>query len=180
MKTISWALLSLLLTFSSETFAHWSLATGAGAYMGEQYLGGAYVSENYKHVTELTYGKTEGYYGADVEQFNLQYNYSPFDFQIKNFHTNILGVGFIISRWNSGTSFVNSPSQYPEDTYYPTTRYRTSLLFTHTWTYENWSVFVNWALLDQTAIALYNNPEYKYKKEVWSSGIGLRWIWATN
>lgn len=176
MKTILWIFLSLLL-FSYPSFATWSLTTGAGAYMGEQYIGTAYASKNLKHLTELTYGRTDGIYGADVEQLNLQYSYSPFDYQIKKFQTNILGIGFILSRWNSSMGFIESPEHYPEDNYYPMTRYRASLLFTHSWTYQNWSVFANWALLDQTAIALYNNPEYSNKKEIWSSGFGLRWTW---
>lgn len=176
MNTIVWIFLSLLV-FSYPGFASWSLATGAGAYMGEQYIGPAYVSENLKHVTELTYGRTDGIYGTDVEQFNLQYSYSPFDYQIKKIRTNILGIGFILSHWNSSMGFIDSPEQYPEDNYYPMTRFRSSLLFTHSWTYQNWSIFVNWALLDQIAIALYNNPEYTNKKEIWSSGFGLRWSW---
>jgi len=175
-KTILWILLSLLL-FSYPSLAAWSLTTGAGAYMGEQYIGTAYASENLKHLTELTDGKTDGVYAADVEQINLQYSYSPFSYQIVKMQTNILGIGFILSHWNGSTGFIESPEQYPEKNYYPMTRYRASLLFTHSWTYQNWSVFVNWALLDQTAIALYNNPEYTNKKEIWSSGFGLRWAW---
>lgn len=174
MKKTQFIFLSLLV-FSLKSFATWSLTTGAGSYQGHRYIGAAYNSENLKHITELTYGRTEGIIGSDVEQLNLHYSYSPFSYQIQKLQTNILGIGFILSRWNSSAGFIDSPEQYPEKNYYPMTRYRISLLLTHAWTYRNWSFFVNWALLDQTAIALYNNPEYAHKNEVWSSGFGLRY-----
>ena len=176
MKAQTLALL-LLLLYSAQSLATWSLTTGAGAYMGEKYIGASYTSKNEKHLAELTYGKTDGEYAPDAEQFNLQYVFSPFDLQIGKAHTNILGLGLIVSRWNSSAGHIFVADHYPEDNYYPMTRYRASLLFSHAWTFKKLSLFINWALLDQTAIALYNNPDYWDTKEIWSSGFGLRWSW---
>lgn len=181
MKLVSYFFLMTLLLSplsKAETISgNWSVAAGTGAYMGENYIGAAYGSENKKHITEFSYGLTEGDFGSDVEQFNLQYSFSPFEMNLGKFRSNILGIGTILSRWNSSAGFVTSPSQYPEQGYYPMTRYRLSLLLSHMWDFKNFSVFVNWALLDQTAIALYNNPEYVDRQEIWSLGFGLRWAW---
>ena len=181
MRLVSYLfLMTLLLSPLSKAESisgNWSVAAGTGAYMGENYIGAAYTSVNQKHTTEISYGVTEGEFGSDVEQMNLQYSFSPVEMNWGPLRTNLLGIGMILSRWNSSAGFVNSPSQYPEEGYYAMTRYRLSLLFSHMWNFKKLTVFVNWALLDQTAIALYNNPEYVDRQEVWSSGFGLRWSW---
>ncbi len=160
---------------TDEVSGQWSVATGKGAYMGQSYWGAAYTSVNQKHNTEISYGVTEGEFGSDVEQVNIQYSFSPLELNWGQLRTNILGMGMVLSRWNSSAGFVNSPSQYPEQGYYPMTRYRLSLLFSHLWNFKKFTIFINWALLDQTAIALYNNPEYVDRQEIWSSGFGIRW-----
>lgn len=167
----------LLTVYSFSGWANWSVISGTGAYMGERYLGAAYSSENSKHFTEFSYGQTSGEFTSDVEQFNLRYTYSPFSFAAGLIESNILGFGFIVSRWNGPDGFVTLPSPYPEAGYYPMTRYRLSLALSNTWTYKDFTFFIDWALLDQIAIALYNNPEYVSSKDIWSSGFGLRWKW---
>lgn len=168
--------ITLIIFFSApSTFADWSVVAGTGSYMGEQHLGFSYESQNEKHQTDLSYGKTPGVLGNDIDQINLKYLFSPLNYQRGPLKTNILGIGMILSRWQSSAGFIESPSQYPETHYYSVTRYRSALLLSHTWSYKGLTLYVDWALLDQVAIALANNQELQQEKSAWSSGFGLRW-----
>ena len=171
--------ITTMLFWSSWAQADWSVVAGSGSYMGDRHLGLAYQSENGSHQTDFTYGKTPGILGPDVDQLNLKYIYSPFRWSLASESlpatTNILGIGFLLSRWQSSEGFLSSPSQYPEDDYYSPTRYRTALVLSHQWVYKQASLYFDWVLLDQVGIALYNNDKYLSEKNAWSGGFGFRW-----
>lgn len=166
----------LILTLSSyHANADWYLVTGTGTYMGERHIGFGYASQNGVHLTDLSYGQTPGIYGNDVDQLNVKYTFSPFDAQLGSARTNILGIGLLLTRWQSSGAFFTSPEPYPAENYYSPTQYRGALVLTHKWIYKNLQVYFDWALLDQLAIALFNNDKYVSKDSVWAGGFGLRW-----
>ncbi|MFP5518789.1 MAG: hypothetical protein ACLGGX_02710 [Bdellovibrionia bacterium] len=165
----------LILLFSSSSFADWSLLAGSGSYMGERHLGITYTSENQKHSTDVSYGQTAGVISEDVEQLNLKYVYSPFSYSYKKVESNILGVGTLISNWRSSKAFVESPSQYPTSDYYSQTKFRLGLVLSSEIKYDKLSFYVDWVLLDQVAIALFNNTKYTSDPNTWAGGFGLRW-----
>lgn len=168
-----------MLSWSSWAQADWTLVAGSGSYMGEKYLGVSHQSENQNHQTDFSYGQTPGILGPNVDQLNLKYLYSPFAWSPSTLalpaKTNILGVGLLLTRWQSSEGYINSPSQYPSADYYSATRYRTALVLSHQWTFKNLSVYADWVLLDQMGIALFNNDKYLDEKKAWSGGFGFRW-----
>lgn len=168
--------LTLLLLFSLNSEASWTVGLGTGSYMGDRHVGVGYVSDNQKHFSEISYGKTEGILSSEVDQINLKYVFSPFEYVFDDkIKTNILGFGILLSRWQSSDAFLQSESQYPEEYYYSQTRYRTSVVISQTWSYQNLQVYVDWVMLDQKLIALFNNDEYWRERNAWTSGFGMRW-----
>jgi len=164
------------LTFTSTALADLHVVIGRGSYMGEKHYGINYTSENLKHSTDLTYGNTEGVLGPDLDQINIKYVYSPFNpITIDQLQIDPIKIGGILSSWQSSNAYINSYQQYPEDDYYPANKFRGSLVLTHSWSYKNLQIYIDWVMLDQVAIALYNNSKYIDRHNIWAGGFGLRW-----
>lgn len=173
--------------FSSKVFAQsafatssqWQVQAGTGAYAGEKQLGLGYISANERHQFELGYGWTLAASEKNVEQINLKYIYSPFQMSFRVFNqritTNVAGLGIQISRWLDDRGYVTSPSQYPEEHYYAQTRYRATILFETHFQMKGAQLYLHSGLLDQWAIAVYNNPDLQGERYIWGSGFGLRW-----
>jgi hypothetical protein len=154
---------------------HWSILAGSGSYMGETYLGVQFESESGNHTVDLSYGQTKGSISNNVHQINLKYTYSPFKFTFSEISTNALGIGLLATRWQSDSSFIDSPSQYPAENYYSPNRWRFGIVLEQNWTFRNFGIYFNWVLLDQAIIALYNNDKFIDGKSPWSAGFGLKW-----
>ena len=168
--------LTLLLLFSLNSEASWTIGGGTGSYMGDRNFGFGFNSENRKHFSEFSYGKTDGILGPEVDQLNFKYVYSPFEYTLLDkMKTNVIGFGILLSRWQSSDAFLQSESQYPEEYYYSQNRYRTSIVFSQNWNYQNLQFYIDWVMLDQKLIALFNNDEYWREKDAWTSGFGFRW-----
>lgn len=163
--------------FATDTTSlRWSIVAGSGSYMGENHLGVQYLTQSGRHAVDFSYGRTLGDLNNDVEQLNLKYNYSPFNFSLNNrLSTNILGIGILATRWQSESAFMDSPSQYPATNYYSPTRWRFGFSIEQTWTYRSISLYANWILLDQAIIALYNNEKFIEGRSPWGAGLGIRW-----
>lgn len=159
----------------SASASQWSLLAGSGSYMGETHLGIHYLSSTGRHGVDLSYGQTQGEASNNVDQLNVKYLYSPFFVGFGDLKTNVLGIGILASRWQSSAGFIDSPGQYPADNYYSPTRWRFGLVLGQTWTYRWLSLYLDWVLLDQVAIALYNNDRFVEGASAWSGGFGVRW-----
>lgn len=159
----------------SASASQWSLMAGSGSYMGASHVGFHYQSYSDRHGWDLTYGKTLGDLGDDIDQLNVKYLYSHFAYSLGNLKTNILGIGLLGTRWQSAAGYVDSPSQYPSDNYYSPTRWRFGLVLGQTWVYKKFSFYLDWVLLDQAVIALYNNDRFVDGESAWSGGFGMRW-----
>lgn len=186
-KVIILVLISLWF-FSSDVFAQshyadsgrWQMQLGSGSYGGEKQVGVGYLSSNGRHQSELGYGWTLGVSEKNVEQINFKYVYSPFILSSrildKRFTTNIVGIGVQVSRWLDERGYVSSPSQYPERYYYAQTRYRSVFMLESHFHFKSIQVYIHSGLLDQWAIAAFNNEELQKEKYIWASGFGLRWF----
>ena len=168
-------------TFSNDVLAaennpsQWSMVAGSGSYMGGTYLGVQYQSQSGKHAVDLSYGQTPGEMNNNVDQLNLKYLYSPFNYSVNKVNTNVLGIGLLASRWQSESAFFDTPSQYPASNYYSPTRWRVGLTLEHNWKYDRISFYFNWTLLDQAIIAIYNNEKFIEGRNPWGAGFGVRW-----
>lgn len=162
--------------FSKAALADWGLGYGTGAYLGEQRFGVAKSLREGRHLFEFSYGKTPGIRAGDVDQINASYIYSPWRWGLGSVSTNLLGVGVSLSRWQSAEAFLQTSDPYPEEHYYSQNRLRPALVFSHQWSFQRVQVFIDWSLLDQVLIALYNNTKYWGDSAIWSMGFGLRWF----
>lgn len=167
----------LVLSLWSElAVAQWGVAYGTGSYMGDRHFGVAYTSESGNHNTVFTYGTTPGILGSDVQQLNLKYVYSPFHSSYQEIKTNWLGMGFLVSRCLCDEMFIKNSGVYPEDNYYDETAYRLGLVFATMVQWKNWEAYWDWTLLDQIAIAVYNNDRFANKaRSYWAGGFGVRY-----
>ncbi|MNK07378.1 hypothetical protein D3C87_252910 [compost metagenome] len=166
---------SLVLLMTSSALADWSLVGGMGAFMGEHYLGGSYRSNNDKHRSDLTIGFTEGIYQSTTYQLNFKYLYSPVQREYEDFTTNYAGIGVMVTRCLCSEGFVQNLDIYPERNYYDETAYRFGLVVSHQVRWKKVEFYWDWVLLDQLAIAVYNNPSLRQRPEDYvSAGLGLR------
>ncbi|WII73188.1 hypothetical protein QJS83_04790 [Bdellovibrio sp. 22V] len=157
-------------------YADWGVGAGTGSYMGDRHFGVNYTSESQRHMTEFSYGETPGILGGRVRQLNLKYVYSPLQSIYHEVTTNWIGIGALLSRCLCSDTFVTNPDVYPESNYYDETAYRVGLVFATKLNWRNWEGYWDWTLLDQVAIAIYNNNRYASKPEAyWASGFGVRY-----
>lgn len=173
---LSKVIIVILSLWSELAIAQWGVALGTGSYMGDRHFGVAYTSESGNHTTVFTHGTTPGILGNQVEQLNLKYIYSPFHSAFAGVTTNWLGLGGLISRCLCDETFIKNSGVYPEDNYYDATAYRFGLVLATTVQWKSLELYWDWTLLDQIAIAVYNNDRYAHKTEsYWAGGFGLRY-----
>lgn len=169
-------LILILSLWSELAIAQWGVALGTGSYMGDRHYGVAYTSESGNHQTEFSYGTTPGIIGDEVRQLSLKYIYSPFHSSYRGVTTNWIGLGAMVTRCLCEETFVENSDVYPEDDYYDETAYRFGLVLASTVQWKNWEAYWDWTLLDQVAIAVYNNDRFRDRAErYWASGVGLRY-----
>ncbi|MEN0057425.1 MAG: hypothetical protein AAGB31_01215 [Bdellovibrio sp.] len=157
--------------------AEWGVVLGLSGYLGSYYAGASFLSENERHNVDITLGVSPGIIDEEVYQIGARYVYSPFEYQFERFplKTNILSFGILVTRCLCDDTFVQNLSIYPEHNYYDETAYRFGLVLEHNLKWESFTFFFNWVLLDQIAIASYNNPHIRQRPlDFWSAGLGIR------
>jgi hypothetical protein len=159
--------------------AEWGAVAQTSGYLGTYAVGATYETTNEHHFFDMGLGMSPGIVESDVYQLNLKYVFSPFEYEFgaSGYRTNIVGIGVMAARCLCDETFIHNLSVYPEANYYDETAWRFGLVFENTLRHRDFQIYWNWVLLDQIAIAGYNNPHIRdYPLDYWSAGIGIRYF----